>query len=99
MLLENAIVAVLGMFNPQSHRVRSIISLVSSMVKYVAFSLTDREQEVLKVLLMSDDNVQDIAEKLLISRAALYRHVTNLNEKTGTKSRIGLIQLYYSWKK
>lgn len=65
----------------------------------VAFSLTDREQEVLKVLLMSDDNVQDIAEKLLISRAALYRHITNLNEKTGTKSRIGLMQLYYSWKK
>ncbi|MGN0513275.1 MAG: mechanosensitive ion channel family protein [Lachnospiraceae bacterium] len=37
LLLENAIVAVLGMFKPKSHRVRSIISLVSSMVKYVAF--------------------------------------------------------------
>lgn len=64
-----------------------------------AFSLTDREQEVLKVLLISDENVQEIAEQLAISRAALYRHIGNLNEKTRTKSRIGLIQFYYSWKK
>lgn len=63
------------------------------------FSLTDREQEVLKVLLESDENVQEIAEQLLISRAALYRHITSLNEKTETKSRIGLLQFYYSWKK
>ena len=63
------------------------------------FSLTDREQDVLKVLLESDENVQEIAEQLLISRAALYRHITSLNEKTETKSRIGLLQFYYSWKK
>ena len=64
-----------------------------------AFSLTDREQEVMKVLLLSDENIQEIAEQLAISRAALYRHIGNLNEKTKTKSRIGLIQFYYSWKK
>ena len=63
------------------------------------FSLTDREQDVLKVLLESDENVQEIAEQILISRAALYRHITSLNEKTETKSRIGLLQFYYSWKK
>lgn len=62
------------------------------------FSLTEREQEVLKVLLESDENVQEIAEQLLISRAALYRHITSLNEKTQTKSRIGLLQFYYAWK-
>lgn len=62
------------------------------------FALTPREQDVLKVLLVSDDNVQDIAEQLFISRAALYRHITSLNEKTETKSRIGLIQFYYGWK-
>ena len=48
---------------------------------------------------MSDDNIQEIAEQLAISRAALYRHIGNLNEKTETKTRIGLIQFYYSWKK
>lgn len=60
-----------------------------------AFSLTQRETEVLEVLLVSDENVQEIAEQLLISRAALYRHITSINEKTNTKSRIGLVQFYY----
>lgn len=64
-----------------------------------AFSLTDREQEVLQILLISDENVQDIAVKLAISRAALYRHIASLNEKTDTKSRIGLLQFYYTWKR
>lgn len=59
------------------------------------YHLTAREQEVLRVLLESDDSVQNIAEKLYISRAALYRHITSLNEKTHTRSRVGLIQFYY----
>ena len=63
-----------------------------------AFLLTPRETEVLHVLLISDDNVQEIAEQLLISRAALYRHITSINEKTNTKSRIGLVQFYYQFK-
>lgn len=63
-----------------------------------AFLLTPREQEILKILLSSDENVQDIADKLFLSRAALYRYISNLNEKTGTKSRIGLMQFYYGWK-
>ena len=63
-----------------------------------AFELTQRETEVLHVLLVSDDNVQEIAEQLLISRAALYRHITSINEKTNTKSRIGLVQFYYQFK-
>ena len=61
------------------------------------FSLTMREKEVLQVLLVSEENVQDIAEELLISRAALYRHIASLNEKTGTRSRIGLVQFYYRY--
>ncbi|WP_443598313.1 LuxR C-terminal-related transcriptional regulator [Agathobacter sp.] len=63
----------------------------------VSFSLTEREKEVLEVLLVSDENVQDIAKTLMISRAALYRHIASLNEKTGTKSRIGLVQFYYQY--
>ena len=76
--------------------------LMSEEEKFAAFTrvfcLTEREMEVLHVLLVSDENVQDIAEALSISRAALYRHIAGLNEKTGTKSRIGLLQFYYSWK-
>lgn len=62
-----------------------------------AYSLTKREQEVLEMMLSSDAGVQEIADALFISRAALYRHIGSLNEKTETKSRIGLIQLYYGW--
>lgn len=61
------------------------------------FALTPREKEVLEMLLTSDENVQDIAGKLFISRAALYRHISNLNQKTRTKSRVGLLQFYYEW--
>lgn len=59
------------------------------------YSLTKRETEVLEALLKSDDSAKDLAKQLFISRAALYRHISSLNEKTGTKSRIGLIQFYY----
>lgn len=37
LVVENAIVFFLGLFTPKSHRARSVLSLVSSMVKYVAF--------------------------------------------------------------
>ena len=72
-----------------------------AMDKFTAFgeqySLTDREQEVLRALLSSGENVQDIAHTLGISRAAIYRHISNMNEKTETKARMGLIQFYYGW--
>lgn len=63
-----------------------------------AFSISGREREVLSALLVSDENVQDIAAKLYMSRAVFYRHISSLNEKTETKSRIGLLQFYYTWK-
>ena len=62
-----------------------------------AYSLTPKEKEVLRLLLTTEDNIQDIAEQLFISRAALYRHIGSLNEKTETKSRIGILQCYYKW--
>ena len=62
------------------------------------YALTEREQEVLKMLLASDEEVQEIANRLYISRAMLYRYVSSLNKKTDTNSRIGLIQFYYTWK-
>ena len=62
------------------------------------YALTNREQDVLRLLLSSDESVQVIAEQLYISRAALYRYMASLNEKTETKTRIGLLQFYYSWK-
>ena len=49
------------------------------------------------MLLTSDKGMQELADRLYISRTMLYRHVASLNEKTSTKSRISLIQFYYSW--
>lgn len=74
---------------------------LSTTDKFTAFgeqySLTEREREVLRALLSSGENVQDIAHTLGISRAAIYRHISNMNEKTATKARMGLIQFYYGW--
>ena len=74
---------------------------LSTMDKFTAFgeqyNLTEREREVLRALLSSGENVQDIAHTLGISRAAIYRHISNMNEKTATKARMGLIQFYYGW--
>ena len=61
------------------------------------YSLTDRERDVLQYLLVSDGSVQDIAQQMSLSRPVLYRHISSLNEKTGTQSRIGLLQFYYEW--
>lgn len=70
-------------------------SRMQRFAKY--YGLTEREQEVLQILLLSDDGMQEIADSLFVSRAMLYRHIAALNEKTGTRSRIGLIQFYYNW--
>ena len=61
------------------------------------FNLTQREGEVLDYLLHSDESMQEVAKQLAVSRAALYRHIANMNEKTKTKARMGLVQFYYSW--
>lgn len=61
------------------------------------FHLTLREGEVLAYLLHSDESMQEVAKQLAVSRAALYRHIANMNEKTQTKARMGLVQFYYSW--
>ena len=96
-----AIYVYQSQLQPHSPEMVNVVE-ADDAVKFTAFSqcfsLTEREQEVLKVLLQSEANVQEIAEQLLISRAALYRHITSLNEKTQTKTRIGLMQFYYGWK-
>ena len=79
----------------ESREMSASQSRLERFAKY--FNLTEREQEVLQLLLLSDDGMQEIADSLFVSRAMLYRHIAALNEKTGTRSRIGLIQFYYNW--
>lgn len=61
------------------------------------YGLTDREEELLRIFLQSEDAVQDVAAQMAISRAALYRHIQALNDKTGTKTRVGIVQCFYKW--
>ena len=60
------------------------------------FSLTPREAEVLGLLVNTEDGLQTIADNLYVSRRTLERYVSALYEKTGTKSRVGLVSLYNS---
>lgn len=59
------------------------------------YNLTEREVECLEAIVSMDCSVSEIAEHLAISRAALYRHIANMNQKTGTRDRKELIRLYY----
>lgn len=54
------------------------------------YALTEREQDTLYYLLYTEDSVQDIADKMFISRRVLQRYISSIYEKTNVHSRIGL---------
>ena len=58
------------------------------------FSFTERETEVFDRLVNTEDNIHTIAESLYISRRTLERYISAIYEKTGVRSRIGLLKLY-----
>lgn len=58
------------------------------------FSFTEREAEVFVRLVNTEDSVQAIAENLYVSRRTLERYISTIYEKTGVKSRVGLLNLY-----
>ena len=61
------------------------------------FELTERERDILEALVVSDQSVQDIATMLFLSHSTLYRHISSINKKTGTASRVALIIFFWSW--
>lgn len=58
------------------------------------FSFTPRESEAFEHLVTTEDSVQEIADKMYISRRTLERYISAIYEKTGAKSRIGLFNIY-----
>ncbi len=58
------------------------------------YALTPREKEVFYQLVFTEDSIQEIADKLYISKRTLERHISSIYEKTGMKSRVGLINIY-----
>ena len=59
------------------------------------YGLTQREMEVVAALMRSEDSIQELAKELALSRTALYRHLTSIQEKVGVSSRIGIIRQFY----
>ena len=58
------------------------------------FSLTPRETEVFGQLVSTEDSIQVIADNMYVSRRTLERYISAINEKTGAKSRVGLVCIY-----
>ena len=60
------------------------------------YSFTPREAEVLQKLLLTEDELQPIADSMNNSCRVLSRHISSIYEKTGKTSRVGLYQLYHA---
>lgn len=58
------------------------------------YSLTDREREVFRLFVTTEEENQFIADTLGISRRVLQRHIAAIYEKTGTCTRVGLLQKF-----
>ncbi len=60
------------------------------------YSLTPREADVLIKLVENENTNADIARELYISVRVAERYITSIYEKTGTRTRVGLVKLYYN---
>lgn len=58
------------------------------------YDLTDRERDVFRLYITTEQENQIIAERLGISRRVLQRHIATIYEKTGTHTRVGLLQKF-----
>ena len=59
------------------------------------FSLTPRETDVLRELVLTEDKQAVISDRLSISVKVLQKYVTSLYKKTGAETRSGLSELYH----
>ena len=60
------------------------------------YTLTPREAEVLRELVLTEDKQTVISERLSIQVKALQKYVTQLYRKTGATTRSGLTDLYHN---
>lgn len=59
------------------------------------FGLTERESELAKTIIMSSENIKELAVQMSISERALQRSIKVIYDKTGAESRLALIRIYY----
>lgn len=58
---------------------------------------TERERQVFQLLITTEQSTQEIADALFISRRVLQRHISSIYEKTGTKTRVGLMNAFEAY--
>lgn len=58
------------------------------------YEFTERERQVFQLLITTEQSTQEMADALFISRRVLQRHISSIYEKTGTKTRIGLMNVF-----
>ena len=59
-----------------------------------AYPLTPREKEIAIILLSTELTVKAIASDLRVSERSVFRYCASIYEKTGTGTRVGLMQAY-----
>ncbi len=81
---------------PQPRLERTLADPEEGMARLQArYSLTDRETDVLRELVRTEDKQTVIAQRLSISPRTVQAHVTTLYQKTGASTRAGLTDLYH----
>ena len=60
------------------------------------YPLTPRETDVLEKLIDADITNKEIADTLFLSSRVVERYITSIYEKTGVKTRVALVKLYYN---
>ncbi|MBR1851874.1 MAG: helix-turn-helix transcriptional regulator [Lachnospiraceae bacterium] len=74
------------------------VRAVDRMEEYRSvYKLTQKESEVLGYLIFREDTLQEIADSMHISRRVLQRYITSIYEKTGTRTRSGLVLHYMTY--
>ena len=68
----------------------------NNLEKFIAkYEFSPREKDVFLLALSGDLKGKDIAAHLYISERVCQKYLTNIYQKTATKSRVGLLLLYY----
>ena len=63
-----------------------------------AYPLTPREKEIAVILLSTELTIKAIASDLGVSERSVFRYCASIYEKTGTGTRVGLMQAYMKGK-
>ena len=58
-------------------------------------NLTDREAEILSLVVRSDVSIKEMAESFYMSERVMQRHLSSIYSKTNTYSRVGLCVAFY----